>query len=326
MPIAACSSPIEWSSTRTATACSARCTTPRMRCRTRSCAPGAGSRGSRSAARRRPRGPRGALRAARERRVGLRRRAPVATAWTTRGPAHARGARILGARGGRVARNDGCVRQQRPATRPQGDCRAAPRAEPAGDAERARRARASGDRPGLRRRDGTRRCRGGRRHADRGRDLVNAPVGVLVRRARGRHGIPPRRGAGAAVAPCGHSRQRPARGRLLRPEPGAGSLRVRGARRARPARWPHRLGHGLRDARSVCELRAAGGAAALWPRLLPGRGGRRRRGSRSAARRPRATARAAVPTAAPAASSSGWWPCSRRRARSSWDSPSAASP
>ena len=90
----------------------------------------------RARARGRLRRARGALRAARERRAGLRRGAPEPARQPARGADPARGAGLLGQRGGGVARHHGRVGQQRPPARPQDRRRAAPRAEPAGDAAR----------------------------------------------------------------------------------------------------------------------------------------------------------------------------------------------
>ena len=61
---------------------------------------------------RRLRGAGRALRAARERRAGVRRGAAAAPGAPARDPRHARGARLLGARGGGLAGYDGRLRQQ----------------------------------------------------------------------------------------------------------------------------------------------------------------------------------------------------------------------
>ena len=175
------------SSTRTATACSARRTTPRTRCRRRCSAPGAASprfegrsslrswlytiatnaclkaierrpqarapgrlrpggrparRPGRAAGRvgvgralsgraarprRRRRRPGGPLRAARERRARVRRRAPAPAGAPARRAHPARGARLLGRRGRRRARDDAGLGLQRTAARPQDRRRAAAR-------------------------------------------------------------------------------------------------------------------------------------------------------------------------------------------------------
>ena len=78
--------------------------------------------------------PGGALRAARERRAGLHRRAAAPAAATAGGADPPRRARLLGARGRRGARGDPRLDRQRPAARPPDRRRAPPRAGPAGDA------------------------------------------------------------------------------------------------------------------------------------------------------------------------------------------------
>ena len=82
---------------------------------------------------------RGALRAARERRARVHRRAAAPAGAPARGADPARRARLLGARGRRGARDDARVGLQRAAARAQDRRRAAARAQPAGDAARARR-------------------------------------------------------------------------------------------------------------------------------------------------------------------------------------------
>ena len=97
----------------------------------------------------RPRRPRGPLRAARERRAGVRGGAPASAGQPARRPDPARGARLLRARGRRFARHHGRLGQQRPPARPQDDRRRCARAEPAGHAARARRRAAQRARRGL---------------------------------------------------------------------------------------------------------------------------------------------------------------------------------
>src|SRR5215212_10041273 len=85
------------------------------------------------------------LRAARERRAGVRRRAPALATESARRAHPARGAGLLGARGGRGARHYGGLGQQRSAARAQGDRRAAAAAQSAGHRSLARRPADAGD-------------------------------------------------------------------------------------------------------------------------------------------------------------------------------------
>ena len=166
----------------------------------------------------RPRRARGALRAARERRARLRRGAPAPAGQPARRADPARGARLLRARGGRVARHDGRLGEQRPPARAQDGRRALPRAEPAGHAARARRREAARAGRGLHGRDGsaatwTRSWRcwprtppGRCRRSRPGSAAASAPRLHAHRAAVGRLALAPRAGA----------RERPAGGRLLR--------------------------------------------------------------------------------------------------------------
>ena len=130
---------------------------------------------------------RGALRAARERRARLRRRAAAPPCAPARRADPARGARLLRPRGRRDARVHRGVGQQRAAAGAQGDRGAAARAQPAGHAAHARRPRGPRARRPLRRGLGARRRRHRRRHARRGRGPLDAADAHLVPRRRHHH-------------------------------------------------------------------------------------------------------------------------------------------
>ena len=271
------SSPTAASCTRTATGCSARSTTPRTRCRTRCCAPGAAlarfegrsslrswlytiaTNTSLNLIARRPKRvlpidygpaadphggpgepvaesvwmepyaddtlglqgragrPGGPLRAARERRARLRRRAAAPARQPARRAHPARGARLLGQGDRRDARDDRRLGQQRAAARAR-DRRGAPaRAEPAGHAARAGRRAPQRDRRGLHEGLGALRRRRRRRDAHRGRVLLHAAAGHLVRRraTRSRPSSPAGRCRASGAGSRAGARQRPGGARLL---------------------------------------------------------------------------------------------------------------
>ena len=132
----------------------------------------------------------GAIRGARERRAGVRRRPAAPAGAPARRADPARGAGLLGRRGGRAAGHDGGVGQQRAAARPRRHGRAPARPEPAADAAHAGRRGDHGDRRPLRGGVGAQRRRGGRLAADGGRGDLDAAAGQLVR-AAGRDGRVP---------------------------------------------------------------------------------------------------------------------------------------
>ena len=212
-----------------------------------------------------------ALRAAREPRARVHRRTAAAPGAAARDADHARGARLLGARGGRVARHERRSRQQLAAARAQGDRRA----DCPSRASRRRCARSASTehpraRAALHGRDGAGRRRRRRRDADRGRDVVDAAVRELVQRPRRHHRVPARaRAQGSELAPRGDARQRPGGGRLLHAERGRHALRAARDRRADASRRPHRRRHGVRDSRRLPALRPAGVAAAACRREAP---------------------------------------------------------
>ena len=177
---------------------------------------------ARRAARRRGRAgrPGGALRAARERGAGLRRRAPAPARAPARGAHPARRARVLRARDGGPPGDHADRHRQRAPARPQDGGRAAARAQPAGGARfRGRRARARDRRP-VPGRLGP--CRRGRRRGDagRGRGGVDAADVHLVPRPRHRGRVPGARrrstatcaGAASRSAPTARSRSPSTRG------------------------------------------------------------------------------------------------------------------
>ena len=183
----------------------------------------------------RPRGPRGPLRAARERRARVHRRRAAPARDAARRADPARGARLLGPRGRRVARDHRRVGQQRAAARPR---RRSTSACPS-RASRPPCARSATTGCARSSRATWTRCSAATSTASSAMLAEDAawsmpPLPALVRRPRGDHRLPrPRPAVGRlALAPPARPRQRAGRDRRLRLERGGGRVPAVRARRA----------------------------------------------------------------------------------------------